>query len=99
MIARVWYGWTEFEDADEYEAFVTDEVLPDAEASIEECLGGDVLRRERAADVEFVTVIRFASLDGVREFAGDEYEQAHVPEPARELLSEFEEKARHYEVA
>jgi len=35
----------------------------------------------------------------VRRFAGEEYETAVVPAEARELLSSFDEKVVHYEVA
>ncbi|MEE6209836.1 hypothetical protein U3A55_06700 [Salarchaeum sp. III] len=98
MIARVWYGYTEPSEADEYEAFVTEDVIPDAESGIEGCLGGEVLRRSLDGEVEFVTVIRFADYDAVRAFAGEEYESAHVPVEARELLSRWDEEVTHYEV-
>ncbi|QDX41373.1 antibiotic biosynthesis monooxygenase [Salarchaeum sp. JOR-1] len=98
MIARVWYGYTAPESADEYEAFVTEEVLPNAESGIAGCLGGEVLRRSLDGEVEFVTVIRFADYDAVESFAGEEYETAHVPERARALLSRWDEEVAHYEV-
>ena len=37
------------------------------------------------------------SLDAVRAFAGDDYEVAVVPPPARQLLSRFDERSSHYE--
>ena len=40
----------------------------------------------------------FESLDAVRAFAGEDYELAVVPPEARELLTRFEERSRHYEV-
>ncbi len=42
--------------------------------------------------------MRFDSLDAVAEFAGEDYERAHVPDAARELLSRWDGRARHYEV-
>ena len=42
--------------------------------------------------------MRFASWGAVREFAGEDYEEANVPEAAREVLSRFDDRARHYEV-
>jgi len=101
VIERLWYGWTAPEDADEYERLLREEIFPGfAEEGIEGFRGFRVLRREREADdeVEFVTVMRFGSLDAVREFAGDDYRQAHVPPAAREVLSRFDDRARHYEV-
>jgi len=45
-----------------------------------------------------LTVLRFDSRDPVREMAGEEYEVAHVPPPARELLADFDDHARHHGV-
>ncbi len=40
----------------------------------------------------------FVSLDTVKEFAGDPFEEAYVPPAARAVLSRFEARSRHYEV-
>ena len=40
----------------------------------------------------------FESLDAVREFAGEDYERAVVPEKARAMLSHFDEQSQHYEI-
>ncbi|MCG1002989.1 MULTISPECIES: hypothetical protein [Halobacterium] len=98
MIARVWRGWTEPADADEYESFVTETVFPDAKQDIEALESFEVLRREADGEVEFVTIARFASWEGVEAFAGEEYESAHVPERAEALLARYEETVAHYEV-
>ncbi|MBP1986795.1 antibiotic biosynthesis monooxygenase [Halolamina salifodinae] len=98
MIVRVWHGWTAPEDADAYEAFLTDEadgLL--ATMSGEGYLGYDLLRRAAGDEVEFVTQIRFADYGAVAEFAGENYEEAHIPATARELLSRWEDEAVHYE--
>jgi hypothetical protein len=48
--------------------------------------------------VEFVTAMRFNSVDAVRAFAGEEYEVAVVPPAARALLSRFDARSAHYEL-
>jgi heme-degrading monooxygenase HmoA len=99
MIARVWRGWTEPGDADEYERFVTEEVFPEAVEDVDDLVDFEVLRRETDdGDVEFVTIARFESRAGVRAFAGEDYERAHVPDRAKELLASYEATADHYEV-
>ena len=40
----------------------------------------------------------FDSLDFIREFAGEDYEVAVVPEKARAVLSRFDEQSQHYEI-
>lgn len=100
MIARVWRGWTTSGDADAYERLLRDEILPSiAEKSDPGYRGADVFRRSAGEEVEFMTVLRFTSMDAVREFAGDNVRQAHVPEAAQAVLSRFEDEATHYEVA
>jgi|AntRauTorcE11898_2_1112593.scaffolds.fasta_scaffold01493_6 antibiotic biosynthesis monooxygenase (ABM) superfamily enzyme len=98
MIVRIWHGWTDPDDADAYENFLTDE----DEGLLETMtgagyLGYDLLCREGDDEVEFVTQIRFSDYDAVAEFAGENYEAAHIPPEARELLSRWEVEATHYE--
>jgi antibiotic biosynthesis monooxygenase (ABM) superfamily enzyme len=98
-IARVWRGWTTPERAEEYERLLTTEIIPGIEAKgIAGYLGIEVLRRTAGDEVEFVTVMRFASLDPIRAFVGWDPEVAYVPPEARALLSRFDERSRHYEV-
>jgi antibiotic biosynthesis monooxygenase (ABM) superfamily enzyme len=99
MINRVWYGWTLPGNADAYEALLRDEILAGiARREIAGFRGFQVLRRELGDEAEFVTILRFDSLEGVRAFAGRDYETAVVPPKARALLSRFDARAQHYEV-
>ncbi len=97
MIARLWHGWTRPEDAEAYETLLRAEVLPGIDR-IEGARGAYVLRSAGANEVEFVTITLWDSLEAVREFAGDDYEAAVVPAAARQLLSRFDERSRHYEM-
>jgi len=96
--------------ADEYEAFVTGTVFPDAEAEIPGLVDWEVLRREDGGHddgdgdsgggerVAFVTVAYFESWAAVEAFAGEDRERAHVPDRAAELLADYEDEVTHYEV-
>ena len=55
------------------------------------------MKRDVAEEVEFVTILWFDSMEAVREFAGEDYEAAVVPEKARRLLTRFDERSQHYE--
>lgn len=99
MISRIWHGWTTAENADAYEALLRTEVIVGIrEREIPGFRGIQVLRREAGDEVEFVTMMWFDDLAAVRAFAGEEYEGAVVPEPARRLLARFDDRSRHYEV-
>jgi heme-degrading monooxygenase HmoA len=99
MISRIWHGWTTFENADKYENLLKEEIFVGVKSrKIRGYRGIQLLRRELKDEVEFVTIMQFESRDAVREFAGQDYEQAVVPAKARAILSHFDEKSQHYEV-
>ena len=99
MIARVWHGWTSHEDADAYERLLRHEVLPDiARQAGEGFCGAEVLRRADGEEVAFTTILRFASMDVVRRFVGDDVRGAHVPPAARDLLTRYDDEVTHHKV-
>ena len=97
MIARLWRGWTAPENADAYEEFLRTKMFPSIHR-VPGYLGADLLRRENGDEIAFVTITRFESLESVRAFAGEDYEQAVVEPEARTLLSRFDERSEHYEI-
>jgi hypothetical protein len=46
----------------------------------------------------FTSITFFARMDDIRDFAGDDYEQAVVEEAARQALSRWDERVLHHEV-
>ena len=97
MIARVWHGWTSPHNADAYEEFLRTKMFPSIHR-VPGYVGADLLRRDGGDEIAFVTITRFESLESVRAFAGEDYEQAVVEPEARALLSRFDERSEHYEV-
>ena len=99
MISRIWHGWATLGNADKYEAMLKEEIFVGIQnRHIRGFKGIQLLRREVGDEVEFVTIMLFDSLDDVREFAGEDYEMAVVPEKARAVLSHFDERSQHYEI-
>jgi heme-degrading monooxygenase HmoA len=99
MISRIWHGWTTLGNADAYEALLKEEIFVGIQSrQIRGFKGIQLLRREAGEEVEFVTIMVFDSLDAVREFAGEDYEVAVVPEKARAVLSHFDSRSLHYEI-
>jgi len=58
-----------------------------------------LLRRDLGAEVEFITVMFFDSLDAIKAVAGPDYETSIIPEERRKYLSRHDAKAAHYEIA
>ena len=98
MIARVWHGHTRSEHANAYESHLKPELLPDI-SKAKGYRGSYLLRRNAGAEVEFITILLFDSLDDIRAVAGADYETAVIPEERRKYLSRYDEKSQHYEVA
>ena len=99
MIVRIWHGWATAGNRDRYEALLREEVFTGIrKRGIRGLRGLELLRREAGEEAEFVTIMRFDSLEAVREFAGEDYEVAVVPAAARALLSRFDERSQHYEL-
>lgn len=99
MISRICRGWTAPHSADAYETLLRSEIFPGIAAkNLAGYRGIQLLRRDLAAEVEFVTEMWFDSIDALRAFAGDDYEVAVVPPKARALLARFDARSAHYEV-
>jgi heme-degrading monooxygenase HmoA len=99
MINRIWHGWTTPANADAYEELLKEEIFEGIkDREIPGYRGIQLLRRDNRDEVEFVTIMRFDTLDAVRNFAGEDFEAAVVPPKARVLLARFDERSQHYEI-
>ena len=99
MIARIWHGWTKRSDAKTYEKMLRDEIFPSIAAqNIKGYRGAELFIREDGEETEFVTLLRFDSMDAVKEFAGSD-ETKPVIFPGVEKLLNRIEPAQHYRVA
>ncbi len=99
MVSRIWHGWTSHAKADAYEELLKTEIFTGIQnRHIPGYEGIQLYRRTLENEVEFITIMWFDSLDSVRVFAGEDYEQAVVPPAARKILSHFYDRSQHYEV-
>lgn len=99
MISRIWHGYTTKDNADIYENLLKSEIFVGiSNRDIKGYKGIQLLRREFPGETEFITIMWFDSIDAVKDFAGNDYEQAVVPEKARKVLSRFDSKSQHYTV-
>ena len=96
-IRRIWHGWTTPANADRYERLLKEEIFVGiGDRAIPGFQGIELLRRDAEHEVEFVTIMRFDSLDAVRAFAGEDYEKSVVPPEARAVLVRFDDRSQHY---
>ena len=55
--------------------------------------------REDGDEIEFVTLLRFDSMDAVKEFAGQDEGKPVIYPKAEGLLTRMDERSRHYLIA
>jgi hypothetical protein len=99
MIGRVWHGWTTHANADVFEKHLRNEEWPAIFArNIMGLREMQCMRLTRPGHTEFQTLMRFDSMDAVREFAGEDYAKAVLTPRARELLRRYDARVEHFEI-
>jgi heme-degrading monooxygenase HmoA len=97
MIARIWRGAVRREDRDAYSKYMRETGFSDYAKTLGN-RGVWMLRRDVDDRTEFLMFTLWDSLDGVRAFAGEDYETAvFYPEDDRYLV-ERDLQATHFEV-
>ena len=98
-ISRIWHGYTTPENADVYEALLRSEIFPHIQnRNISGFNNIQLLKRTVDNETEFITIMEFNNLQAVKEFAGENYEQAVVPDAARKVLKRFDATSQHYNI-
>lgn len=97
MISRHWKGLVKPGLADEYVDHLKTHTLPEL-AAISGFISASILKREVAGGTEFQVVTRWAALDSIRAFAGDDLEAAVVPDAAARMMTSYDPRVVHYEV-
>jgi heme-degrading monooxygenase HmoA/uncharacterized damage-inducible protein DinB len=96
-ISRHWRGVSKRERAEAYLAHLQSETVPQL-ARIPGFVRVSILKREVDRGTEFQIVTVWTSLEAIQAFAGQDVEAAVVPAVVRDMMVEFDERVRHYEV-
>ena len=100
MIARIWHGWTKPENAKAYEDMLRDEIFPGiVRRNIKGYRGAELFIHEDGNETGFVTLLRFDSMEAVKEFAGMDESKPVIYPKAEGLLTRMDERSHHYGVA
>jgi heme-degrading monooxygenase HmoA len=99
MITRLWRACAETTaKADAYFRHFTGTVVPELK-ELNGHRGAWLLRREVDGRTEFVAMTLWESRHSIEAFAGADIDKAIVEPEGRAVLAEFDDFARHYEVA
>lgn len=98
-IIRTWKGWTTKENAPIYEDMLINEVFPTVKRKgVEGLEKVSISTMEMEKEVEFFLVLHFDSLSSVKLFAGENYQNAYIPDNAKRVLSRYDATAQHFEL-
>jgi heme-degrading monooxygenase HmoA len=97
MIARTWRAVATVDGAEGYERHFRDSVLPGLQA-LNGFRGAYLMRREAGGEVEIQVLTVWASLDAVREFAGEDLTAAVVEPAAKAVLTSYDATVAHYDI-
>ena len=97
MISRHWRGLAKAERADDYLAHLRADTLPQL-STIAGFIDAQILKRAVQEGVEFLIVTQWDSLQAIQRFAGEDAERAVVPDVVQDMMIEYDQTVRHYEV-
>lgn len=98
-IIRTWKGWNTIKNASIYEDMLINEVFPTVKKNgvtgLEKI---SISTKNKKDELEFFLVLQFDSLDAVKSFAGENYENAYIPDNAKQALKRYDKMAEHFEL-
>lgn len=97
MISRHWTCLAHPASAADYERHLRTETFKAVE-QIDGFRSAAILRRDVPEGVAYRIVTEWASMDAIRAFAGEDAEEAVVPEKVRPWMIRFDDRVMHYEV-
>ena len=98
MIARLWSARTTPALSDSYLQHFTESVRPEL-GHVSGFLGATVSTRPAPGSIEILVTTYWASFAAIDAFAGADREAAVVAAVAAALLTDYDRRVRHYEVA
>jgi heme-degrading monooxygenase HmoA len=95
MIVRMWRGRTESSRQHLYPEHYRRTVLPELK-TIEGFRGASLISQQQGVEVEFMVLTRWASMDAITAFAGEDVDNAVVEPAAVEALISYDHTVQHY---
>ena len=98
-IIRTWKGWTTIENAPIYEDMLINVIFP---AVKQKGVNGlekvSISTQNNENEVAFFLMLQFDSIDSVKQFAGENYKNAYIPEKKKKVLNRYDKTAEHFEL-
>jgi heme-degrading monooxygenase HmoA len=95
MILREWRGRASHANQDAYPEHFRRNVAPELR-NVDGFLGARLLRQDRDDAIEYLVLSRWASMEAIKAFAGDDVGKAVVEPGAVAALIDYDDSVRHY---
>jgi heme-degrading monooxygenase HmoA len=97
MVSRHWTGLVKKERANDYILHLQNETFKKIEM-IPGFVSAKILQRELESGIEFLIITDWESIEAIKQFAGEHYQIAVIPQIAKEMMVRFDDEAKHYEI-
>lgn len=95
MIARQWTCKLKTGKNSDYEKFLKEEIIP--ELSKMDGFKNASIKKNLSCN-EYMFTSEWENLESIKQFAGDDINQAVVKEKAKEMMLSFDKEVEHYEI-
>ena len=97
MISRQWTGLCKKEKAEDYIQHLRKDTFGRL-GQLKGFIKASILKREIGEGIEFLIVTEWESLNAIKQFAGNDYDTAVVPENVQKMMVRYDNTVRHYEI-
>jgi len=97
MIARNWIGLAKKDRSEEYIQHLKTDTFQEL-YKIPGFISARILKRDTAEGIEFLVITEWESVGSIKQFAGENFENAVVPELVQDIMIRYDHNVRHYEV-
>lgn len=97
MISRHWTGLAKKERANEYIEHLQHDTFEQLK-SIDGFVAARILMRELEKGTEFLIITEWQTLDAIIQFAGANIDTAVVPKLVQDIMLQYDDKVKHYDV-
>lgn len=97
MISRHWFALCKREKANEY----IDHLLSETFQTLKTIKGfrkASILTKDEKEGMLFLIITEWNSIEDIKVFAGDDVEQAVVPQSVQQIMIRCDSRVRHYEI-
>ena len=97
MISRHWIGIAKKERAEEYILHLQNDTFKKIK-NIKGYISARILQREVKEGIEFLIITEWESIEAIKQFAGEQFNIAVVPQLVKEIMIKYEHEVKHYSV-